>query len=367
MADQFQFTLPSASPPPTLALPSFVTGPNDKLATPDIYTQKGQVLNSFQDIVKDIQAIMPSILQGGKAIAQWIPVISQIKNGNLDINSLVARLDSTLPGMLGSFSKVLDPQTQNTILGLTKEYGSIAVTVGNTVNLVKNTNFSNLAGIGRVVTSLSGNANAFGLSDYSNLGATIGGVLASAGRYGVGGLYQTVTGLLTDSSRLYQAATKAYPGLVANSDVASLKQYAFSLPTGVAAAISPNVAGDFASQFSRTTTLNANPSASNDGSILQDVVGAFSAVKDNWNQVKSDIGVTVAGITQATSTLGLDSRFDLSDLCTSANSDFASMVGNGVMSMPTDGKEYVLTGLYSGMDVSQALQQQFPKTVFTAV
>lgn len=367
MADQFQFTAPTTAPPPTLALPTFVTGPNDKLATPDIYTQKGQVLNSFQDIIKDISAFLPSILQGGKAIAQWIPIISQIKNGNLNINSLAERLNSTLPGMLGAFSKVLDPQTTNLILGATKEYGKIAVTVGNTVNLVKNTNFSNLSSIGGVVNALAGNANAMGLTDNSNLGATIGGILQSAGRYGVGGLYQTVTSVLSDGDRLFQAASKAYPGLAANSDLASLKQYAVSIPAGLSATISPSVAGDVARQFARTTAMDPNPSSSNDGSIIKSVVSTFNAVRADWNQIKPDFGVITSGITQAVSEFGLASKFDLSDVCTAANSDFQEMMGNGVMSLPTDSKEYVLTGLYSGLDVTQSLQAQFPKTLFTAV
>lgn len=360
MADTYNFTVPTTAAPPTLAVPTFITKAQDTLVASDVYKATGKTLNSFQDVVKDIKSVLPTLLQGGRALAQFIPILQSIKNGNINIASLVSRLTTASSGVLGLAIKGLDPSTQAAILSTTSTLGKYAVQIGTVTQQIKSTNFSSIASIGSSITALSGDAKAFGITDPGNLASTIGGIVRSSGQYGLSGIYGTLTKGINDADQLFQAGIKAYPGIAANTDIASLKQYGASVGYGLSATISPNVVADVTSQFTRTTALDQNPSPSNDSSIFPSVLSAFNTVKQGWN-------TAVKATTEVTSEFGLSNVFDVSHMVGNANDDFRSMVGNGVMSMPDDSKEYVLASLYPATDVTSQLQGQFPKTLFTAV
>jgi hypothetical protein len=359
MTDTYQFTLPSAGAPPTLATPSFITKASDTLVASDVYKASGTILNSFQDVVKDIKAVLPTLLQGGAAIAQFIPIIQSLKSGNLNIGSLVGRLSSATSSLVGVAVKGLDPSTQSMILSATSEASKIAVSVGGVTQVLTGTNFSSIAGIGNAVNAIAGGAKLMGVSDSGNLGATIGGIMRSSGSLGISGLYNTVTTGMTDAGQLFNAAQKSLPGIVSNSDVQSLQQMSTSIPAGLTSSFSPTLVSDFSSSFTRTTALAQNPSPSQNGPILTSVLSAFNAVKSGWNSAPQ---ATVP----ATSQFGLGNVSNLSAI-TNGSPAFQSVLTTGVYNMPTDCKEYALAAAYGPTDVSSQLSSQFPNTVFTTV
>lgn len=363
----YTFTAPTLGPSPTLAVPSFVSQASDQLAAADVYNQTGtSTVSSFQDVVKNIKSVLPTVLQGGRAIAQFVGLAQSISSGNLNIASLASRLTATISGNTGALSSILGTDVANSILNLTSQYGPIVVKTASTVQTISTANFSSLYSIGNVINSVSGTATSFGLQDNNTLGSTIAGIVGSAGKYGVSGSFGMITASLTDANALFSAATKAYPGIVASSDITSLKQIGTTLGASSSTSLSGAVSS-FAGAFTlnpaastpgsiggsvATAAVAATPS--NSGSILASALSAFNTVNSGWQEVTG----------AANNSLGLSSTFNLTSLLGSSSA-FQSLISSGVQTLPDDGKEYVLASLYDTTDVSSELSTAFPKTIFS--
>lgn len=339
---------------PTLAKPIFVTGPQDDLATADVYAQKGGTVNSIQDKLSEMGISVPDVLKGGKALASLLPIYSQFKNGGFSIknpSALITRLLSSSSAITSAF-KLLGPDVQGTILGGLKEYGPVALTVGNLAAKVQVTNFSNLYQVGNLISSFTNGASGLGIIDKDSIANVIGGVVKHASGVGIPNVYSAITTGLNDVGILSKAAGIALPSIIGGSDLASLKSIAQTLPSGNLSLLNPTVINAFTAGFQRVSTLGIpgldSPTPADDHKIFNEVMATYGMVDSAWNECKrGDVPFA-----------------DISKL-SGGNLAFTSMVRNGIMRLDPDDpqKDYALASIYGPQTVLGDIKNSFPDTV----
>jgi hypothetical protein len=341
------FTMPGAPP---LANPTFVTGPQDKLAAVDVYKQKGSIINSIQDQLTNLGISIPDVLKGGRALASLLPIVTGIKNGALTLSNptaLVTRLLASSTAITSAF-KLLGPDVQSTILGGLKDYGPVAVQLAGFATKVQTTNFSNLYQVGNLISSFTNGASTLGIIDKDSIANIAGGIVKQASGYGIPNAYAAVTAGLNDIEILTKAANIALPSVIGSSDIASLKSMASALQPNGLSLQNPHAIDQFAAAFQRATTNGTNPAPMNDSKTFSAVMDAYNSVNSTWNQC----------------TRGGGTYTDLSRI-TGGSSDFQSVVLNGVMSLPEDDpqKDYALAAVHGPTTVLSDLSDSFPQTV----
>lgn len=338
---------------PPLAKPSFFTGPNDDLAVANAYTQQGGVINAIKDQLSDWGISIPDVLKGGKALASLLPIVTGLKNGNLSLSStsLITRLLASSEQITAAF-KFLGPEAQADLMAGLKTIGPVAVTLGNFTQQIKTTNFNNLNSIGNLINSFTNGAANLGIVDKDSIASIVGGIVKQAGGYGISGTYGAVMAGIHDVEIITKAAGLSLPSVIANGDVASLKQIATSLGPGAIDLIRPSSLASFTQAFNRLTnaggiTLNA---PAFDTSTFSNVMDAFNAANPSWN-VCTRQGATFGDITSLTN----------------ASSDFTTMVSNGIKRLtPGDTQQdYALASLYGPQSVDDSIASMFPNVVQT--
>lgn len=348
MATTPQFTMPGAPP---LARPTFFTGPNDTLAVQNPYTASGGVVNAIKDELSNLGISIPDVLKGGKALAGLLPIVTGLRNGNLLTSpvNLVTRLLASSSQITSAF-KLLGPDLQGELTSGLKTLGPVAVTLAGVTQQLKVTDFNNLNSIGNFINNFTHGAAQLGIVDKDSIASIIGGIVKQAGGYGISGVYGAVMTGITDVEVINKSASLSLPSVIANGDVASLRQIANSLSPGGVSLLSPTALSQFGSTYSRLGSIgigNGNAPMT-DKQTFSSVMDAFNSANSTWNVCTRE-GSSTADLT----------------VLTGVSSDFSDMMKNATMSLtPGDTEQdYVLAGLYGPQDVTRSLSNNFPNVV----
>lgn len=265
-----------------LVTPTFVAGPQDDLATADIYALKSttQVINSIQKIINDTTPEHSGVLRGGEALASaladQLPVISGLmNNGLLSINkdNLVARLaaasGSVISG-LKNMSASLVAKIGSNIPDLSQSVpgASDAVAqVGAISQSVSAANLTNLSSLGRTIQEVTGTTNLFTLTDRGSQIGLFTGLIQEAHNVGLKNTFDALLVGVSDPVVLAQVAARVLPSVIANSDLGSLQAISSRLPAGGARMLYPDVAHDFAQNFQHDAGSTAAQQAATWGEV----------------------------------------------------------------------------------------------------
>ena len=195
-----------------LSIPVFVSGPDDKLATVDLYKASGKLVNELRDISDTFQASALDGLKGGNnlldsAKSSIIKGFDSAKLGiQLDTDSLMKGLISVNPGMMSALKSL--PSTIQGELTKVSGFSSIAGTFNGIASQISKANLSTLNGIGSLINGVCKTNLPFNFTDKNALAQFSASLIVQASKVGIKGAFKAFVDNITDK--------KVLKGIVAN-------------------------------------------------------------------------------------------------------------------------------------------------------
>lgn len=334
-----------------LATPTFLSGPQDDLASVDVYDQKSlEVINSIQDLQDEQELSLYDSLRGGAAGAMDTDTILQSYSGagELVVNkdNLIKRLSATSSSVLSGIRNISN-QVAGAINKAIPGNAPLLAKVGTIVKQVQSTNLHSLASIGGTIANLTGNPQLFSLQDQ---GAQIGlysGLVQEASRLGIPNSFGELMAAVENPYILRQVALQALPTIVGTSDIHSLGAMAEQLARGNVKHMLPQVVQQFASSFQRTTVLPAHEQKHEWGQI-QDT---FDDIDPDWRTCRRELD---DGTTEEV--------LSLHNLSSASEELRQSCTMNALVSEDPDEQLLVLANVFDPVTVDEHLGQEFPQT-----
>jgi hypothetical protein len=355
-----------------LALPSFVTGPNDAVVTVDVFSgTSGGIVNSIQSLAAKYDVDLIGMLRAGAAAAQLVPIVEGIANGRLLMNpqAAIARLltaSNLLTAAVGgtpisSAFNTLSQGVQEGIAAAGQIVGQVEATIGGVVSTIMNGAISDVAALGSIINSFASEGFQFLMTDNQALIGMAAGVINASARYGISGAFGAMISQISSPYILNGICQQVAPGLVSASDLVSLSALIRCAgPAGIRS-INPSILINFTTSYSRRGTAASQqqgmPSA--DPDTWSDIVDCYNQANPSWN-IASRVGDAAE-----------DATLDLTSL-QSGTEDFNAVLAGGVYAnahtdpstTPTDTTTpfYALAPLYDAVDPNQQLKDMYPNT-----
>jgi len=211
-----------------LAASTFITSPNNALATLDVYTKSNSsIVNKIQDIALKFDPDIANILKGGSYISSQFPVIEKTASQLLTVNqdNLIARISAISKPISSSIKSLTSGFTQG-VQNLAKSIGipdDVSVLVNDIAMKVRGVDFQNLQSIAGLIQEVSGNSNAFTVNDQAAFSGLVIGIAQEATNNGIPNSLDALAPAITSQGVMNDVVSNLLPVILQNSDVRMLK------------------------------------------------------------------------------------------------------------------------------------------------
>jgi hypothetical protein len=325
-----------------MALPTFVTGPQDKTATVDVYTQKSaSVINTGKDSLAGFNfGGAGSILGGVSSLLSKIPLTGGLGalNGGIasTIKDITSRVSSDPNSVLSKVMKAATPELTKYItskISSNPALNKVIATVGSVSRVIDPKNWTSAQAISGSINTLTGGKGT-GISFIDNGAATsIVTAVASKGiAAGIPGVIGQLKGANIPGVNWSNVTTSLLPDINKKGDIQSLKALTADdlgkLPTITSSAIT-----DFSSTYPAPDTPKSPAQYQSD---YNDIKDTFGTINPNW---LSATRTTPEGV--------VDQAYNLSAI-TNASPEFQKTLTTGALaSSVSDDKLLLLCGTYA--------------------
>jgi hypothetical protein len=346
-----------------LAVPSFVSGAKDELATADAYKQTStSAVNSIQDVTPNTTFDKASLMRGGAAIKDGVKSAADLaRSGSgflssglsvlntakgLQGGNLLSKLGSVSSLLSGPLSK-LNPSLLGSVLSGVRDSGSIVSTIDGVSRTIKGGNLSNISSISGALNSLSNNSGLATITDkVANIGAMAGLVKTSC-ENGIYNTFGTATKALDNIDSVNAVANKCSESVAFNSDIGSFKTMGATTSPGSLIAYDPSILDKFSTNYT-------SPPAGDKVKEYADINGAFGSIKPDWTK---SVVMTPVGPEQVTDVTVIQN----------GSKDIQKVIKTGAMaSTNPDDKLLIVGTVFKPTTVEAEIAAQYPKTVFSS-
>ncbi len=215
-----------------LSTPVFVSGPDDKLATVDLYKASGKLVNELRDISDTFQASALDALKGGNNLldSTKLSIIKDFDSTKigiqLDTDSLLKGLISVNPGMMSALKSL--PANMQGELTKVKGFSNIAGTFNGIASEISKANLSTINGLGNLINGVCKTNLPFNFTDKSALAQFSAALIIQASRVGIKGAFKAFVDNITDKRVLKGIVANIASHAVANSMTDLLKDVSTS-------------------------------------------------------------------------------------------------------------------------------------------
>jgi hypothetical protein len=215
-----------------LSIPTFVSGPDDKIATVDLYNAGAASINEIRDISDVFKADSLDVLKGGNNLlgslkSSIIKGFDESKLGiKLDTDSLIKGLISVNPGMISALRSL--PSTLQGELTKVNGFSDIAGTFNGIKSQVSKANLSTINGLGSLINGVSGANLPFSFTDKNALAQFSSSLIVQASKVGLKGVLKPFVDNITDKVVLKGIITNVSKYAISNSMTDLLKDVADS-------------------------------------------------------------------------------------------------------------------------------------------
>jgi hypothetical protein len=347
-----------------IAGPSFVTGPNDKLLTVDVFTGSASgIVNSIESLAAKYDVDLIGMLRAGAAAAKLLPVVEGLVNGKLLLNpqAAIARLltaSNTLVGAVGgsSLNSVFNTLSSGVQAGISEAgqvLGSVEATVGGVVSTIANGAISDIQSLGGLINGFANSSGAFMMIDTQALAGMAAGVINQCAQYGISGAFQQMVSNITNPRVLNSIIAQTLPNLVGASDINGLQALANVANVVGITAVNPQMLSSFTTGYSRSASGSYQQSSPNqDATTWTQISDCYGTADPTWDSY------------QRTGDASGDPSIDLTSL-QGGTDDFNSTLAAGVFSAaPADTTTplYALATVYPAQPVDTQLKSMYPNT-----
>lgn len=215
-----------------LSTPVFVSGPDDKVATVDLYKASGKLINEIRDISDQFKASTLDALKGGNTLLDNVKMtlVKDFDSGNLgiklDTDSLVKGLLSVNPGMVSALRSL--PTSLQGELTKVKGFSQIAGTLGGIASEISKANLSTVNGLATLVNGISGANLPFNFTDKNGLAQLAASLIIQSTKVGIKGALKPFIDNITDKRVLRGIVAGVASQAISNNMTDLLKEVADS-------------------------------------------------------------------------------------------------------------------------------------------
>jgi len=271
--------------PANLAKPTFVSGPSDKLATVDVYTQtSSSVINNRSDILNRINFSATSSPFGASGMISALPLGGTKNLLQTGIKSITDRLNisnPTVAKIVGSLGKglagVIEKRLPGTMVGTIIGTGNAII---GTINMAKSGNIMGTIGAVNALADLAG-VPGLKIADPKGLTATAIGIAQQGIQSGVPGIMGTLVqaGAIQGQAAINQAVKELMPTITGTGNLSAFKELSVVAGKSMLNAGS-DALGNFAKAYPAPTPAISIAQYQTNFTEIKDV---FSSVTPDWN------------------------------------------------------------------------------------
>jgi hypothetical protein len=265
-----------------LSVPVFVSGPDDQLATVDLYNATGTLINEIRDISETFKADALAGLTGGNTLlgdvkTDIIKGFDEATAGiQMDTDSLVKGLIATNPGMVSALRSL--PSVMQGELTKVKGLVDIAGTFNGIKAQITKASLSTINGLGSLINGISGANFPFNFTDKQGLAQFSASLIIQATKVGIPGVFKAFVAQITDKKVL-----RGIVGSVASQAITnSMSELLNDVATSPAGRIMAKVTGGLALRYIRDYTNPNKSSTLQKYEKYQVTRNALDAVLDEW-------------------------------------------------------------------------------------
>jgi hypothetical protein len=345
-----------------LAIPSFVSGAKDELATADAYKQTStSSINSIQDITPNTTLDSAGIMRGGASIKDSVKSVADLaksgsgllSNGLSVLNTAKGLQGGNLLSKLGSVSSLLsgplsklNPSLLGSVLSGVRDSGSILSTIDGISRTIKGGNLSNINSISGALNSLGNNSGIATITDKAaNIGA-MAGLIKTSCENGIYNTFGIATKSLDNIDSVNAVANKCSESVAFNSDIGSFKAMGASTSPGSLIAYDPSILDKFSTNYT-------SPPAGDKVKEYADINGSFGTIKPDWTK---SVVMTPVGPEQITDVTVIQN----------GSKDMQKVIKQGaIASTNPDDKLLIIGTVFKPTTVEAELAEQHPKTIYS--
>lgn len=265
-----------------LSVPVFVSGPDDQLATVDLYKATGTLVNEIRDISDTFKASSLDALKGGNTLLgdvkfDIIKGFDQATAGiMMDTDSLVKGIISTNPGMVSALRSL--PSVMQGELTKVKGLMDIAGTFNGIKAQITKASLSTINGLGSLINGISGANLPFNFTDKRGLAQFSASLIIQATKVGIPGVFKAFVAQITDKKVLRGIVSSVASQAITNSMSDLLNDVA----TSPASRVLAKVTGGLALRYIRDYASPTKSSTQQKYEKYQVTRNALDAVLDEW-------------------------------------------------------------------------------------
>ncbi|TXI11297.1 MAG: hypothetical protein E6Q68_06455 [Polynucleobacter sp.] len=371
---------------PKLAIPTFISKPDTKLASLDVY-KKGAAssINEFKSILDNITSSLTETLRGGffdKALSslkdnlgklgglsgmfgklgalggQFSSMIGGLKGMKLDINigGMLARAlgGTSVMGKLGSLVNSMGPNLKGLESSLKNFIGSsnIIGTLNGVKSFVSSFKFDSLSSLGKALETITGGALGLNINDIQSKVKMFSGLIKDAISLGVGGVFGGLMATVSDNKVVSGVLSDILGFIIGKSDWRTLADIANDpLASTMIKGKLPGTVAQFAANF----RLDEQYRGKNAIEIGKSILDSFAKINPSW-AIKKRVGYAETW-----------NAVNISEIA-QGSADFIMVITKAIKEGGAGINPYMglINGFRSG-SVPRSLNRDFPLTVVNVI
>ncbi len=348
---------------PTLAAGSFQCGPDDDVATADIYKLKSAMGAGIKPITS-IQELTASIPDATFKFALTEDKVADFMSAAkgaavFDKDLLTARILGTSSEFKASFNE-LDAMLKKGALTNTfnDKASKFMCTINDTKSMVDSANINSVKALGSFVNKYTGTP-IFSGQDKGAIAGLLGSVVTTSSKLGISGAFTSLAQTVNDNGIMGRVTRAVLPIAMKNSDTRLLREISSGTTGSLINVFSPG----FTQSFSKNFTYRSN--GPRPLGTFEDVFHSFENIDNQWDSLpRGEEGNTA---------------FNLLAIM-GGSRDFQSLVMTGVkywMTEKTNNPGTIppvrvdpmmsLANIFQEITVGQAIKRDFPKVALLSV
>lgn len=318
-----------------LAVTTFSSGPDDSLATVDIYKVDGKsIVNNINEITDAIDLDNLKSLVSGTL--SDLDMDSMIESVNETTGELMVDAKSMLDGIIASNSdlmsalKSMGSDLQNSLLN-SSLFSSISGTLNGITSIFTNADLGSLQGISRMINALACSNLPFNFTDIAGLISLGANLIKNAVMMGLGGAFSAFANCPKITTPMLNGiAVELRPYLLSNTNNSLLSEVAHSSAGPYLNNYQPNFISQYMANYNQKGTGNLDYF-----NEYESMSTSFFLMDPNWNKYGNEINgnnVTTASPTfKRALEAGIDGRFATIDTSDPANINTAGISDDAYM------------------------------------
>lgn len=359
-------TTPSAKSLPSLASGSFATGPNDEVATTDIYSigkNARSIVTSVKEIGLQAQSKLEGFFNDGSELADFLEQGKNKIGLEFDDSTLTKRLLETSSELKGAFNDLTDTLKSNAKLNIVKsQVREIQCTINDVKCMVSAAKVKDIKSLGNFINKYTGKS-LFSSRDTGALSGVLASVVAKTQELGIPGAYTSLMTTINDNAILRTLTKTLIPVAIAGKYPNLLRELASGPMGKIVGIFAPGVTQSLLKNFSLTNISNVRRINS-----FEDILVSIDGISGAWNRSSRE---------------GSDEDvFDLFQLM-GGSKDFQSLLVSGVQYYYSNQRDsnahtqfqtpngaqlyalYGIAGMYQKSTPAALVKKYFPKVALT--